>query len=116
MNKGVNRASVISKNQYDYYFQEFKIVPGIDTSMTKSVRGIGGKRKNIGSELIQIPFTGLGIMIDVTIHIMDEQVPSLLSLKYMLEKGLYISIQDKMVTLRGKTHDSVMKNYFLVQK
>lgn len=59
------------------------------------MRGIGSRHTGVGTELVEISFTLLGIVPDVTFHIMDVNVPSLPSLKDMLDTDLDISITER---------------------
>lgn len=86
---GANRSSVMSKMQYDAYKREFGLKDAKKPT-EKMVRGIGGRRKAKGTAMIQIPFPKIGIVIDVELLIIDEDVPSLLCMKDMYGKKMDI--------------------------
>lgn len=57
------------------------------------MKGIGGSLTVIGDAKIHIPFVELGIIIDVTISILEKNTPFFLSTKDVSDKVLYISWQ-----------------------
>lgn len=70
----------------------------------------------MGAVSIQIPFTYLEVKIDVQFLMITEDIPSLLSMKDVVENGLEISIQGIFVSLGLKCHKLAMENYFLIHR
>lgn len=68
------------------------------------VTGIWGEVKVLGTVKIQIPFDEINHFIDVAFLVLDEKVPTLLSLRDMPVNRLEISVQILHVSLGGKTH------------
>lgn len=94
-------SSIISNTQYLAYCRGFNHGPAIDETHKRPVRGIGGSRTGVGTELVQIPITIFGIVLHVKCPIMDDNIPSLLSLKYILHTDLYMSIAERTVKNGG---------------
>lgn len=76
--------------------------------------GIGGIKRVVGSSPIQVPFPAMGVEIEVDVILIYGKVPSLLSMKSMVENGLEISIQDKTIRWRGRFQPLNFRNYFLI--
>ena len=93
-----NRSSVMSLSQYKAYCEEFNVPCQIDRTQTKPIRGIGGNSTLIGTVTIPVPFKDLGLILDITFRIVKDNVPSLLSNKDMIDNGLGISLQNKVIT------------------
>lgn len=91
MDTEANRSSVISKAQYLAYERAFGRRILLLPPARKYLKGIGGHGRVIGEVTIQIPFRALGMLIDVVFSILDEEVPSFLSNKDMIESGLDFS-------------------------
>lgn len=104
----------MSLSQYGSYCVEFGLKRAINRSTRTVLRGIGGRRIPIGTERIQIPFDKLRIIIDVDFLILQEDVPSLLSMRDMIENQLDISIQSLHITLAGRKQSLAMENFFLI--
>lgn len=109
-----NRRSIISTNKYTAYCQTFGLQQAIYPSHSKTILGIGGKEKGVGLIKIQILFTGLGIIIDFEFLLVSSAIPSIVSMKDMLDNGLDISILDATVLLNGRSHQVTILNVFLI--
>lgn len=93
-----NRSSVMSIKQYRAYCDEFK-TPFHINSDDKVISGIGGQSKTIGNATIPIPFKELNLVIDVNFKIMKDNIPTLLSLKDMVDNQLDLSILKQEITI-----------------
>lgn len=116
LDTGANRASVMCGNQYEAYTKEFGLRNAMRPAPDRTIRGIGGRRKAAGMEMIQIPFSDLGLVIDVDFVIINEEVPSLLSMKDMYTNGLDLSIQGRYVSLANRRHKLAFENFFLIHR
>lgn len=111
-----NRSSVMSFAQYKAYCLEFQVPFKINRGSAKSISGIGGSRKTMGTATIPIPFKDLKIVIDVTFQIMEDYVPSFLSMKDMVENDLNLSIQRKVLMYRNLEQDLSFEIFFLIHR
>ncbi len=110
-----NRSSVMSLSQYKAYCEEFNVPTKLKPD-TKSISGIGGNSKAVGTAMIPIPFTDLNLVIDVEFTIMKDNVPTLLSMKDMKDNGLDLSIQKEELYYKHLTQQLSMENYFLIHR
>lgn len=81
-----NKRSVMFLRQCNAYCCEFRLKGAMYRAARTILQGIGGKRMPIGTTKIQVPFTGLRIIIDVAFLILSEDVPTLFSMIYMVLK------------------------------
>lgn len=109
-----NRRSIISTAQYAAYCHEFSLKRAIKESNGETVGGIGGSQSAVGMAMIQIPFRDLELIIDVWFTVINQDVPTLLSMRDMVTNGLGISIQKCHVHFRGRVHQLGMRNFFLI--
>jgi hypothetical protein len=109
---GANKSSLMSLEQYRAYCKVFK-VPASIRGTRKMFKGIGGSRRSMGSVVIAIPFPMLGICADVEFQIINEDVPTLLSLRDLRNTGVEISIQNNSLKLMGREQPLTAKNDFL---
>lgn len=86
------RRSVMYKTQYDAYGRYFGRKIPIREPKRRS-KGFGGMIEVIGEVTIQIAFLNLKLIINVDSFIVEEEPPSLLSNKYMIDDGIYIRLQ-----------------------
>lgn len=63
------------------------------------MRGIGGRQESSGTNLIQIPFRNMHIVIDLKFCIIPEDTPLVPFTKDIVENVLDISIQSHHVSL-----------------
>lgn len=70
----------------------------------------------IGTALIHIPFTGLGVVINATIYILSDPVPSVLSMKDMIDNNLVIYILERVIKRKERTQDIAFENHFLLYR
>lgn len=110
-----NRSSIMSLKQYKAYCNQFNAPFHIEPD-TKKISGIGGSSQTLGSAVVPVPFKGLDLVVDIKFQIMRDCVPTLLSLKDMLDNELDISIQDREITFCGKSHKLLLENYFLIHR
>ena len=113
---GSNRSSIISLNQYQAYCREFSIPAAIDKSEKRSINGLGGKTKSVGSVLIPIPFPELGIVADVKFRVVEENVHTILCLRDMKMIGLDLSIQNNWLSFMRKTQKLDLENDLLFHR
>lgn len=59
------------------------------------IREIGGSSQEVGEVRIQIPVTDLKLVIEVTFVIKINPVPTLWSMRDILDNGLVLSIHDQ---------------------
>lgn len=109
---GANRTSLMSLTQYRAYCTEHG-VPANLTKSTKRVCGIGGSQRSIGKARIPIPFPNLGLISDIDFHIIEDEVPTLLSLRDLKSTGIDMSIQQNCLMFMGKKQRLVHENDFL---
>lgn len=113
---GANRFSVMSSDKYDAYCKEFFVTPRIVRKEGREVNGIGGKSVAIGATIIEVPFRDLGIVIDVRFLIISSDVPTLLSMRDMVDNKLDTSVQERTISLGSKKQSLSMENYFLIHR
>lgn len=111
-----NRASVMSRSQYLAYTIKYGLKETIRPATHKGIRGIGGVQKAVWVVRVQIPFDGLRTVIDVDFLIIEDDFPTLLSMKYMVTNGLDISLQRRCMKLGKPTHPLSMENFFLIHR
>lgn len=111
-----NRASIMSNSQYIAYFTQFGVRRAIKPAGDRSVGGIGCKKREMGVETIQIPLVDLLIIIDVHFLLFVEELPTLLSMKYMLQNGLYISLQDSQISFARRKQELKLENCFIIHQ
>lgn len=105
----------MSSEQYEAYCGEFNLCPKLQPPKDRTVNGIGGWRQSIGTATIALPFKWLGIQNFVSFIVIHQNVPTLLSMKYMMKNVLYISIKEMVVILRNRTHKLEFENYVLIR-
>lgn len=116
LDTGANRRSIMSIRQYEIYCSLFHRPTNIDLEAKGNVLGLGGSVESVGMASIPIPFKELELVIHVKFRLMENDCPSLLSLKDMIENHLDISIQGKYLTYNGKRMKLSFKNGFLVHQ
>lgn len=62
-------------------------------ALDRTIRGIGGRRMVVCLDIIKMPFTGLGAVMDVEFFFISEEIPFLLSMRDMYKNGMDLSIQ-----------------------
>ena len=78
------------------------------------ILGLGKNRvTTMGYATIPIPFTDLGIIIDVQFSIIQNQQATLLSLSDLKRNGLDINIQNETVNFKHKIQSLHYENDFL---
>lgn len=95
LDTGAKSMSVMCIREYGLYTSQFGMNNGISLAPDRKIRGIGGTRKELGLEMIQIPFTDLVIVEYMYLLTIDEDVSSLLSLRDMYENVLDLSVQGR---------------------
>lgn len=95
-----NRTSVFSVGQSQTYCNLFRLQYTIRSFEQCMIRGIGDKTESIGWVTIQITVKLLNVTSDVFFHVSKEDIPTLLSMKDMVDNGLDISIKSRYVSLR----------------
>lgn len=66
----------------------------------KKIRGIGGSCDSIGDAEIQIPSRNFGILIELKFLHLTENLPTLLSMKEMLQNELDLSNQENTCLIK----------------
>lgn len=108
-----NRTSIIGRPQYRAYCFEFGTKEAVRPAKGRNVSGIGGGVEGIGLVNIDIPFTELLLIIHIEFLLVDQDVPTLMSMKDMKESGIDISLQNETVLFAGRTQKLQLENYFL---
>lgn len=94
--------SVMSITKYSLYCQKFGLIEAITSTLEGSVTGIAGRQQAIGTDMMQIPFKGLGVVIWVVFLLLSGNVQSLFCITYLYWNGLGISIQSCKVMFQGR--------------
>lgn len=111
-----NRTFVLGRFQYHRYCETFNFPSIINSSRSTVIYGIGGSNTSVGIVLILVPFKYMDLIVDISFLVIEENVPTLVSMEDMLANDLDISIQWKYMSLGERRHPSTKENYFLVQK
>lgn len=86
----------MSTAQYDAYCKLFGVLHAISPVYKgRRVPGIGGEQTPSGSAKIQIPFKNLHIIVDVHFLILSNDIPTLMSMKELIQNDLDIYLKDK---------------------
>lgn len=88
----------------------------IDRTDDRSLKGICGRTLPVGTATIPIPFADLDLIIDVKFRIINEDCPSLLSLRDMKENGRDLSMQNNTISYKHKIHGLIFEDDFLKHK
>lgn len=80
------------------------------------MKGIDGGSTLVRIVVLQAPFKYLDVIIDISFPVIEEDAPTLLSMKRMLESGLHMFLQGKYVRLRERRHPLTMEDYFLTHR
>lgn len=78
----------------------------------KHVTCIGGNVNVMGKVTLQIPFFRLPLVIDVYLFVLRGEVPTLISMQYMIMNGLGLSLQKKHISNGARDHPVSMENIF----
>lgn len=70
----------------------------------------------MGIPKIQVPFNELRVIIDVDFWIIEERVPTLLSMRDMIHNGLDISIQHARIYPGKSSQKFAFENCFLIHR
>lgn len=105
--------SGVSMRQYAGYCRSSNRPQSMKPIKNRSVSGFRGRRRAIDLVFIQFPFEDLKIFVYVFFLVLNEYVLKPLSMKDMIENGLYISIQGQYVSLGQRRRLLSMENYFL---
>lgn len=65
---------------------------------------------------IQVPFIHLNLVIEVYLSILNDDMPSLLSNRDLLENCLDISLQDGYLHMGDRKQPLTLDNYFFIHK
>lgn len=90
-------SSVISLQQYRAYCKKCQVPSQIDYANIKSLNDIGRRSSSIGTAKTPVPFKKLNLRADVDLHIICDNVSTLLSNKNMHDNGLDGSIQKTVI-------------------
>lgn len=113
MDTAANRRSVMSEEQYSAYQEEFgRRVPM--RAPKRDVQGIGGKSLAVDEVTLQIPFTGLGIVLDIELSILREGTLSILCNKDLLDNNLDISLQGGYLYIGDRKKHFMLDNCFFI--
>lgn len=83
---------------------------------TKALKGIGRSGTVLGQERIQIPVSSLNMTIYVDSSILDDNAPSLLSNRDMIENSLEICLQGRYLYVGKHRQPLTQENYFFVYR
>lgn len=56
------------------------------------------------------------MVIDIAFFVLGEDIPTLFSMKDMLQNGLDTSIEEQYVSLGSRLHRRTIKKYFLIHR
>lgn len=98
-----NRRSIRGIKQYEDYFKTFNQIYLMETLSGRKFRGIGEFCKAVGSLRKQISFHTMGIIIDVNLYILNNRdgIPSLLTLKEVIDNKLDLKILNRLLKHEG---------------
>lgn len=82
----------------------------------QTVTEINETRKAAALVVIQLPFKELDAVIDVSLLFLEEDIPTLLSMKNMSQNCSEIAIHGHDVSLGSRSHLLTMKIYFLIHR
>lgn len=83
------------------------------TEHSQGPEGNWGTKKRLGGAQLQIPFEDRGLVIDVVFFVLEQNVPSLLYNRNMIDYGLDICLQGRYIHV-GQLHQPfTLENYFL---
>lgn len=88
-----NRTSIIDVGQYCAYCQTLKLPYSIKPPNNRAIAGIGRTRKAVGLVVIHVPFKDLDLVIDDAFRFIKEDIPTILSMKDMMQNSLDICTQ-----------------------
>lgn len=111
-----NHTSAITDGQYQAYCRKLNLSCSIKSASNRAMKGICGNSKAVGLVVIQVPFKELDVVLEVAFLIIDKNIPTPLSMKYMLNEGLDISVQSQYVSLSLRRHRLTKKYYFLIHR
>lgn len=80
------------------------------------IKGIGENTKQFGRVVIQVPFKYLDVVIYVPFFVVKKDIPTVQSMKDMVEKELDVSIKGQYVSLSERRHQIATKNYYLIHR
>lgn len=80
----------------------------------RDVKVIGGKSKVIGEVTIQVSFTSHNIILYINFSILKMETTSLLCNRFMIEKGLDISLQGGYLYVDDRQQPLILDTYFYV--
>lgn len=110
--KGTNEISIISVKQYEAYCITFNLCNTVGQSDGRAVKGIGELKISKGSATLQIPFKNLGIIIEGTFMLLEEDITSLLSMREIVSHSMYLSSLNRTVAFHGRSQPLAMENFF----
>lgn len=110
-----NRRSIMSLAQYRAHEREFGRKFPL-TPPDKDARGIGGRSKSLGEVFIQVPSVDLNLIIGVKFSILQDDLPSLLSNKDLLDNGLDTSLQEAFLFINDRQKSLILYNYFFIHR
>lgn len=73
---------------------------------TRRIKGTVGNQRAVGKEIIQIPFSDLGLKIDVRFITSNYAVSTMISNKDLWSNGLVLSIQACVITYTCKKQET----------
>lgn len=106
--------SLSSEGQYVSYCHELVLWPRCSRAGERRGSGIGGEVKMLGTVKRKIPFKYIIVIIYVNILVIKLRVRAILSLSYMVDNSLGISLQNFHVSLEENKHNLAIKNFFFV--
>lgn len=66
----------------------------------------------IGVVMIQFLFKKLDVFSDIDFLVTEENIPTFMFMKDMVDNGFDISVQDRYVSFGEKRHPLILENYF----
>lgn len=110
---GVNRLIIISLEQCRAHCREIG-TPANLNNVKRKISGLGINHYFNGTVILSIPIPKLGLICDITFHILEENVKTLLSLHDLIQTGIYVIVWHNCVHFMGKVQSITVENDFLI--
>lgn len=105
-----NRTSVITIQQYQAYCRTFNLPCALEPLNDLVIKGVSSGCNAIGLVEIQVQFYNLDVILYMQFLFVTDNNPTLISMKDMLDIGLYISKQGRFVSCRKRCVPFALKN------
>lgn len=109
---GANLMSLMSLQLYRAYCREHGVPAQIFKDRSR-ITGLGSSHYSVGTAVVSIPFPSLGLVCDVTFHILEENFHTPLSRRDLKQTGIDLSMLKDCIYFMGKAEKLVVENDFL---